>query len=1262
MRIIKYFINNFIRHSKKFLEGLPRIYWGKYPATEHHSGIVIFPYNLNLLRCGLVGLVEFKKRDRGICLDIVKQIHDLFFVLKEKEEDEHQYSSQWIRERSEVIKELEQITGDLKQRAVFYDIFIDKQKQQTLSEQSQDLLNLIEVEEKRMEKQGVHIPSSLLEVLNKELITLKDVVWRIQNECLKNIQKVENLISLKKSSSLSTQLVKEFQKINIILNNLDRLEVRGRDSAGVSIMVSFPDSESFENFFQQVKEEGYRAEFEERQQIENLLNKTIFYHIRTITFTYKVSAEIGKLGDNIAALRQIIRQDHILPIALQGSRIYSSMIAHTRWASVGMISEENCHPVNNEYRIADKLFPQNSYAVKNSTSQEEVVSNCFAPHYHSSIGIIQVALNGDIDNYSELKATWEKENGGSINEQITTDTKIIPLQVEFYLRQGFDVSESFRKAVNDFEGSQAIALHSNLEPDRVFLALRGSGQTIFIGIGSEGYLLASEIYGFVEQTSRFVKMNGEKERVPGDTKTQGQIFILDGNSSGETAGIIAMSYDGHPLNLSSKDIQSTEITTRDIDRRGYPHFFLKEILESSLSVKKTIFGKVDLINAKNSKPQKVVFNMGTEIIPRQLEQALIKRKIKNIYMVGQGTAGIAAEGIAMLFKEYLKNSGIQIAEQKASELSGFSLDVNRDDTLVIAVTQSGTTTDTNKAVDMARSAGAYTIAIVNRRDSDITYKVHGVFYTSDGRDIEMSVASTKAFYSQIVAGCLLALRFTQIMGLCSEEYLMQEIKQLKRLPRLMEQTLKKNKEKIAASAQKWAFSKLHWAVVGSGPNKVAADEIRIKLSELCYKTLPSDVVEDRKHIDLSAEPLIIVCAAGSREIVLGDIIKDVAIFKAHKATTIVFADVGEERFNFCADSLIHVPKVNEHFAPILNTIVGHLWGYYAALRTDEEANFLKSTRQLLNKKINKLNSKGYNSLEIIFNVDFQNLVNEFSFIVHQKNRQGVFNAAVKPNTLSDLTLLLKYAGGKLPITDLEKDFKVDRGVSNCLFLLSKTLDQTINELSRPIDAIKHQAKTVTVGTSRLPELFDGQIFDRIKEINISIDSIAPFNLSTIKRFQPIIRDVTGYTLYEIEHLDHLGRPTEGSTIKILAKEGVSKNLGSRVEKDPRLRGRKRSIITNNTVFIGLGKSDNAKLLIIPAQGKEVHQKKLVLLHIAFEDNIPLPSKINALGSKYEDLVDALVELDISWQDDFLNDFSTSDLFSLSEDYLIEAIQSRLNFS
>ena len=219
---------------------------------------------------------------------------------------------------------------------------------------------------------------------------------------------------------------------------------------------------------------------------------------------------------------------------------------------------------------------------------------------------------------------------------------------------------------------------------------------------------------------------------------------------------------------------------------------------------------------------------------------------------------------------------------KSSELSGFHLKDNMEDTLIIAVTQSGTTTDTNQAVDMAKKRGALSIAIVNRRNSHITSMVDSVLYTSDGRDIEVSVASTKAFYSQVVAGEILSIAIAQSIQKLTPEQSKQRLQSLMKLPELL-QTLLSQKKQLQEIASKWSLTRSHWAIVGSGPNFISAQEIRIKLSELCYKSIACDFVEDKKHIDLSSEPLILVCAAGSPSAVLGDVIKDVAIFKAHNS-------------------------------------------------------------------------------------------------------------------------------------------------------------------------------------------------------------------------------------------------------------------------------------------------------------------------------------------------------------------------------------------
>jgi len=177
---------------------------------------------------------------------------------------------------------------------------------------------------------------------------------------------------------------------------------------------------------------------------------------------------------------------------------------------------------------------------------------------------------------------------------------------------------------------------------------------------------------------------------------------------------------------------------------------------------------------------------------------------------------------------------------------------------------------------------------VNRRQSDLVDKSDGVLYTSDGRDVEMSVASTKAFYAQVAAGTLLACALSEVAGLGSDERRDHLLRSLRDIPDALRTVLAK-REDIGEAARRFAPQRRYWTVVGNGVNAVAAEEVRIKLSELCYKSIACDVTEDKKHIDLSSEPLILVCAAGLVGGTADDVAKEVAIYKAHKATPIVFA-------------------------------------------------------------------------------------------------------------------------------------------------------------------------------------------------------------------------------------------------------------------------------------------------------------------------------------------------------------------------------------
>ncbi|MEZ4525276.1 MAG: SIS domain-containing protein [Desulfobacterales bacterium] len=715
------------------------------------------------------------------------------------------------------------------------------------------------------------------------------------------------------------------------------------------------------------------------------------------------------------------------------------------------------------------------------------------------------------------------------------------------------------------------------------------------------------------------------------------------------------------MDLSEKNIKHTELTSRDIDRQGFPHYFLKEISESPLSVERTLQNRWKILDNG-----KYAVSLGEKTVPVSLREALAENSIRRVFFVGQGTAGVAAQACSDILNYYMNDPAMMITSLKASELSGFKLrdtDLGMRDTLVVAISQSGTTTDTNRTVDMVRERGAHTLAIVNRRDSDLTFKVDGVMYTSSGRDIEMSVASTKAFYSQIVAGALLSLFLARVRGKRDDEFVTAELRQLLALPGHMRKILSM-KSLMETSANRLALGRTYWAVVGSGPNKTSADEIRIKLSELCYKTISSDFVEDKKHIDLSSEPLIIVCAAGTRPTVIGDIIKDTAIFRAHKAVPIVIADEEENRFAPYAADIFHVPRISEHLAPVLNTLVGHVWGYYAALTINEGSRFLYTFREDVRDSVEECIREGSDVYELILEKSFREKMAVFYNAFRKKSSENGLSAGMGLNASSDLTLLLKYLAGRLPVPDFELDFLIKGTARNMLNALFECLGNAINSMARPVDAIKHQAKTVTVGTSRLTEKIEGLLFDLIEKHGFKISQLTPSNVLVLKNLQEILSAVPGLTLYRIGNLNMLGEPTDDTTIEVMKREGSSLAIASRVEQDHQLKGSKRTIVQRGNVYIGKGRKDNRSILCIPLISDSISAANrieyLLLLHIAFREHVPLPVKIRALGGKYEHLKNIVTENSIAWNDAYLDRVEISELFGRSAekigDYIVSVLK------
>lgn len=1208
-----------------------RIHVGRRPACVSAPAIIFFPLLPDRLNCGLAGLMTCRSTEPSPASAAGATLVDLWQKVKSAGLKAVGAPGSQAADYAGSQDSLDALTAailSLKAEEAQKDLFFQAGRAETLAALADEMAAFLADEEKNLEVQAAILSSTDLETIHSRLIQLKDNHWMLERDILSNLKKIASLGGVKTPAELMPAAFGKYRKLNLLLNALDRLEVRGRDSAGIALAFVLGSEEALREIEQHISAAALADDFRRRTQTGDLRDASISLSRRAgkihIAFTYKTYSIVGELGRNVAALRRAIENDALLKLFAGADTAAEIALTHTRWASVGSITEENCHPVNNH------------------TCASLPAANGEKPQ-------ISVVLNGDIDNYAALRQALESGRD-LIAPTVTTDTKIIPLQIEKYLEGGRTLAEAFRLAVNDFEGSHAIAMHSSLEPGKMFLALRGSGQSLYVGVAPDQYLFSSELYGLVEVMPRFVKMNGEAQ----NGSAAGQIFILDSQRGG-LGGIDAFSYDGKKIALADEAVQTAEITTRDIDRGGFPHFFLKEISEAALSVRRTLRGKYR-IAADGSSSVGVQFNLGADMVPDTVRAGLQDGRIRHIIVIGHGTAAVAGQAVADALSQRLKGTGIAVTARIASELSGFGLHEDLSDTLVIPITQSGTTTDTNRAVAMAREHGAFILAIVNRRQSDITAKAHGVFYTSDGRDIEMSVASTKAFYAQIVAGQILALCFAKLTRALSDDAIAVQLRHLETAPRLMNRIVAR-RDAIAAAVKK-AAEKRYWAVVGSGPNKAAADEIRIKLSELCYKTISSDIVENKKHIDLSAEPLILVCAAGNPEEVLEDIAKDVAIFKAHKSTVIVFADDGDGRFDGTADTVIALPRAPSPLPVIFNTMAGHLWGYFAAQAIDEEAQFLRKFRGHLAEELRQRKEQRLSVFDIIADPSLGGTINAFYALFNERRQSGAFGA-LKGKTLSDLLLLMKYTAGKLPLQDIRQDFRDEKDLLSPFDLLDVTLGAAIDELSRPIDAIRHQAKTVTVGTSRKEKEAAGLIFDLMGALNITLKHLSYRDIRMISRIQPAFTAVRGYTVYDIHGLDAQGHPTEQSTIAVSAKGGAATYMKSRADQPTALMGVKRTIVSTGHAYLGRGKTDGSPILIVPFRTEGPEISHLLLIHVDYNEALGLPQKIAVLGYRYSDIRNLIDEYNLIWTDRYLEAFSLEFLFSEAVEVIAGRIKAQV---
>ncbi|MBA3289562.1 MAG: glucosamine-6-phosphate synthase, partial [Acidimicrobiia bacterium] len=480
-----------------------------------------------------------------------------------------------------------------------------------------------------------------LERASAASIALADVLWSLRRDRLRTALAVTDLTG----RQAGVAALGGYLAIQQSFSAIDRMEVRGRDSAGLTVFVWGHDLDPAD------------PALADRSRDPLFQTGSVRTSGRCLTFVYKAAAEIGELGDNTRVMRHAVAADQLLRRALSGPNARTAVLGHTRWASVGIISEPNAHPVD-------------------STELEQ----------HGGTPFVVGVLNGDVDNHADLRVA----HGLRFHGPITTDAKVIPALVARHGEAvGEDLTEAFRRTVASFEGSVAVGVGSPDHPDRLLLALHGSGQGVYIGLAEDRFVVASEPYGVVEETAAYVRLDGEHG---------GQIVELDAAGAGTLAGIRRLGYDGGAQPLTEADIVTTEVTTRDIDRGDAPHFLLKEITESPASLAKTLRGKIVEVDGH------LRAAVGERALPASVVERLADGSIRRIRVIGQGTAAVAGQSTAALL-DVLLGGALDVDAITATELSGFGLRVDMSDTLAIAVSQSGTTTDTNRTVDLLRARG-----------------------------------------------------------------------------------------------------------------------------------------------------------------------------------------------------------------------------------------------------------------------------------------------------------------------------------------------------------------------------------------------------------------------------------------------------------------------------------------------------------------------------------------------------------------------------
>ena len=600
----------------------------------------------------------------------------------------------------------------------------------------------------------------------------------------------------------------------LLLEGLEKLEYRGYDSAGISVL----DGDRID---------AVRA-------VGNLSA------LRTAIDTRDAQAARSSAGPVVALAERP-------PAAAWGTGI-----GHTRWATHGRVTEDNAHP-----------------------------------HFDTTDSV-HIVVNGIVENYIALKARLLQDGARFTSE---TDAEVIAHLVAHHYDG--DLVAAVRAAYGEMRGHYAFVAMSAHDPG-LLVAVRRECPLI-VGHGDGEQFLGSAIPAFLSETRRVQYMNDDEIVA---VRPEGAEFF---------------SPTGEPV---EREVVEIDWDADTAEKQGYETFMLKEINEQADAVAETIGERA---------ARGWGIDLGLTPADTPIDDAFLTRA-QRVVIVACGTAYHAGLIGRYAIEEWAR---VPVEVDVASEYRYRNPVVGPDD-LVIGISQSGETADTLAAMRTARARGAKVLALTNVMGAQATREADGVLYTRAG--LEIGVAATKTFVSQITAMYLIALRLAEVRGVMDRAQLKPPISDLKRLPSMIAEFMERDSSPIEAIAQAHHDADF-FLYLGRHIGLPVALEGALKLKEISYIATDAYPAGEMKHgpIALLNEntPVVVVATESP---VKAKVISNIQEVRVRGARVIAIATEGDAEIAEHADEVIWVPGTDWMLAPLLAVIPLQLLAYHIARR------------------------------------------------------------------------------------------------------------------------------------------------------------------------------------------------------------------------------------------------------------------------------------------------------------------------------------------